>query len=157
MDPPHGCRPLRPCLLHHPHHHLHHHHRHHPLFLSPHHHHHHHHFNCHHHHHFNCHHHHHHVRPSFTSFPQNPEQPTPIPLPTNSNPETSGLKGAYDYNPTPQVLQEQNHDGVAFEEEEEEDDDEDPIFVLTDEWKEFFAKSEAKRKLERKQAKKGKK
>ena len=77
------------------------------------------------------------------------------------------------------VLQEQNHHGVAFEEEE---DDEDPIFVLTDEWKEFFAKSEAKRKLgtpflglrtiskimtffglifglvaERKQAKKGKK
>ncbi|KAL6214314.1 hypothetical protein ACLB2K_013750 [Fragaria x ananassa] len=154
MDPPHGCRPLRPCLLHHPHHHLHHHHHHHhhPLFLNPHHHHHHHHFNC---------HHHHHVRPSFTSFPQNPEQPTPIPLPTNSNSETYGLKGAYDYNPTPQVLQEQNHDGVAFEEEEEEDD-EDPIFVLTDEWKEFFAKSEAKRKLgtpflERKQAKKGNK
>lgn len=41
------------------------------------------------------------------------------------------------------MLQEQNHGAVALEEE----DDDDPIFVLTDEWKEFFAKSEAKRKL----------
>lgn len=29
----------------------------------------------------------------------------------------------------------------------EDDDDDEPIFVLTDEWREFFAKSEAKRKL----------
>ncbi|XP_024166759.1 proline-rich protein 7 isoform X4 [Rosa chinensis] len=145
MDPPHGCRSWRPCLLHHPHHHLHHHHHHHPLFLNPHHH------PHHHHHHFNCRH--HHVRPNFTSFAQNPEQATPVPFPTYSKSETSGIKGAYDYNPTPLVLQEQNHDDVALEEEE----DDDPIFVLTDEWKEFFAKSEAKRKLERKQAKKGKK
>lgn len=41
------------------------------------------------------------------------------------------------------MLQDQNHGAVALEEE----DDDDPIFVLTDEWKEFFAKSEAKRKL----------
>jgi hypothetical protein len=40
------------------------------------------------------------------------------------------------------MLQEQEH-----EELEEEDDDDDPVFVLTDEWREFFAKSEAKRKL----------
>ncbi|KAB2636601.1 hypothetical protein D8674_027135 [Pyrus ussuriensis x Pyrus communis] len=40
-------------------------------------------------------------------------------------------------------------DGVV----EEEEDDE-PIFVLTDEWKEFLAKCEAKRKLEKQQAKK---
>lgn len=39
------------------------------------------------------------------------------------------------------MLQEQEHEGL-----EEEDDDE-PVFVLTDEWREFFAKSEAKRKL----------
>lgn len=49
-------------------------------------------------------------------------------------------------------LQEQQKHGeigdvVGFEEEEEEDDD--PVFVLTDEWKEFFAKSEAKRRLGR--------
>lgn len=43
---------------------------------------------------------------------------------------------------TIRVLQEPGHN--ALEEEEEE---EDPIFVLTDEWREFFAKSEAKRKL----------
>lgn len=41
------------------------------------------------------------------------------------------------------MLQDQNHGALALEEE----DDDDPIFVLTDEWKEFFAKSEAKRKL----------
>lgn len=35
-----------------------------------------------------------------------------------------------------------------LQEAEEGDDEEDePIFVLTDEWREFFAKSEAKRKL----------
>lgn len=38
------------------------------------------------------------------------------------------------------MLEEQENGGV----EEEEDDD--PVFVLTDEWREFFAKSEAKRK-----------
>lgn len=42
------------------------------------------------------------------------------------------------------MLQEQEHWGL---EEAEEDDDDEPIFVLTDEWREFFAKSEAKRKL----------
>ncbi|KAG6417209.1 hypothetical protein SASPL_119362 [Salvia splendens] len=42
-------------------------------------------------------------------------------------------------------------------EDENEEEEEDPIFVLTDEWREFFAKSEAKRKLAKKQAKKGKK
>jgi len=39
----------------------------------------------------------------------------------------------------PQELEHIDHDG------EEEDDD--PVFVLTDEWREFFAKSEARRKL----------
>ncbi|KAG8640371.1 hypothetical protein MANES_13G051000v8 [Manihot esculenta] len=43
-----------------------------------------------------------------------------------------------------QVLQEPGHNAL---EEEEEEEEEDPIFVLTDEWREFFAKSEAKRKL----------
>ncbi|KAJ6687091.1 hypothetical protein OIU79_016761 [Salix purpurea] len=52
--------------------------------------------------------------------------------------------------PDAQVLQEPECD--ALEEEEEEEDD--PIFVLTDEWREFFAKSEAKRKLEKQQGKK---
>ncbi|GJY39356.1 hypothetical protein Tco_0425720 [Tanacetum coccineum] len=36
----------------------------------------------------------------------------------------------------------------------EEADDEEFTYVLTDEWKEFFAKSEAKRRLAKKQAKK---
>lgn len=39
------------------------------------------------------------------------------------------------------ILQEQKHEGL------EEEEDEEPVFVLTDEWMEFFAKSEAKRKL----------
>jgi hypothetical protein len=29
----------------------------------------------------------------------------------------------------------------------DEEDDDEPVFVLTDEWREFFAKSQAKRKL----------
>lgn len=45
---------------------------------------------------------------------------------------------------TIRVLQEPGHNAL---EEEEEEEEEDPIFVLTDEWREFFAKSEAKRKL----------
>ncbi|XP_019180155.1 PREDICTED: forkhead box protein L2-like [Ipomoea nil] len=40
--------------------------------------------------------------------------------------------------------------------EEEPDEEEDPIFVLTDEWRDFFAKSEAKRRQAKKQAKKHK-
>lgn len=36
---------------------------------------------------------------------------------------------------------------MELEQEEEEEDDDDPVFVLTDEWREFFAKSEAKRRL----------
>ncbi|XP_076911435.1 uncharacterized protein LOC143569391 [Bidens hawaiensis] len=44
---------------------------------------------------------------------------------------------------------------INIEEEEEEEEGEDEfMFVLTDEWKEFFAKSEAKRRLAKKQAKK---
>ncbi|KAL2319299.1 hypothetical protein Fmac_028268 [Flemingia macrophylla] len=38
-----------------------------------------------------------------------------------------------------------------------EEEDDEPVFVLTDGWREFFAKSEARRKLEKKQAKNGKK
>lgn len=40
------------------------------------------------------------------------------------------------------VLQEHEYYGI-----EEEEEDEEPIFVLTNEWRDFFAKSEAKRKL----------
>ncbi|XP_066315633.1 uncharacterized protein [Miscanthus floridulus] len=38
-----------------------------------------------------------------------------------------------------------------------EEEDEEPVFVLTDEWAEFFAKSEAKRRLAKQQQKKGRK
>lgn len=40
------------------------------------------------------------------------------------------------------ISQEQEH--IELDGDEEDDE---PIFVLTDEWREFFAKSEAKRKL----------
>ncbi|KAK8532426.1 hypothetical protein V6N12_053869 [Hibiscus sabdariffa] len=53
------------------------------------------------------------------------------------------------------LLQEQEYEELQdIKEEDEEEEEEEPIFVLTDEWREFFAKSEAKRKLEKKQAKK---
>ncbi|KAM1031690.1 hypothetical protein PS2_035200 [Malus domestica] len=148
MDPPHGCRPWRPCLLHHPHHHLHHHHHRHPLFLCP----------LHHHLHRRHHNHHfHHLRPNFASFPQNPETPAAaaIPFPTHMNSEPSEFKEAHYDDPTSLTLPEQTHGEIGDGVLEEEEDDE-PIFVLTDEWKEFFAKSEAKRKLEKQQAKKKK-
>ncbi|XP_048422708.1 transcription factor MafB-like [Pyrus x bretschneideri] len=140
MDPPHGGRP---CLLHHPHHHLHHHHHRHPLFLSPLHH------RRHHHHHF------HHLRLNFASFPQNREPPAaaPIPFPTHMNSEPSELKEAHYDDPTFLTLPEQTYGEIGEGVVEEEEDDE-PIFVLTDEWKEFLAKCEAKRKLEKQQAKK---
>ncbi|CAN6684821.1 unnamed protein product [Malus baccata var. baccata] len=142
MDPQHGCRPWRPCLLHHPHHHLHHlhhHHHRHPLFLCP----------LHHHlHRRHDNHHFHHLRPNFASFPQNPEPPAAaaIPFPTHMNSEPSEFKEAHYDDPTSLTLPEQTHGEIGDGVLEEEEDDE-PIFVLTDEWKEFFAKSEAKRKL----------
>ncbi|KAJ0110560.1 hypothetical protein Patl1_01542 [Pistacia atlantica] len=49
------------------------------------------------------------------------------------------------------TLQDQDNKGLV---EEEEEAAEEPVFVLTDEWREFFAASEAKRKLAKKQAKK---
>ncbi|MCD7452285.1 hypothetical protein HAX54_016117 [Datura stramonium] len=40
------------------------------------------------------------------------------------------------------------------EDQDLEDEEEEPIFVLTDEWRDFFAKSEAKRRQAKKHAKK---
>ncbi|XP_034689580.1 SKI/DACH domain-containing protein 1-like [Vitis riparia] len=123
-----------PCL----HHHLHHHHHHHHL----HHHHHHHHHHC----ALHCH---PHLCPSF-----------PSPIPSQNLQPLASLTSPKDVNPSVSqepsnsnalILQEQKHEGL------EEEDDEEPVFVLTDEWMEFFAKSEAKRKLEKKQAKKKRK
>ncbi|KAH6759731.1 hypothetical protein C2S52_009864 [Perilla frutescens var. hirtella] len=48
-------------------------------------------------------------------------------------------------------------DEIEKREDEEDEEEGDPMFVLTDEWRDFFAKSEAKRRLAKKQAKKGKK
>ncbi|KAK9992937.1 hypothetical protein SO802_022640 [Lithocarpus litseifolius] len=76
------------------------------------------------------------------------EASNPVPLPNHSNLETSASGCEQSYATANLMLQEQEHEGL-----EEEDDDE-PVFVLTDEWREFFAKSEAKRKLAKKQAKK---
>lgn len=41
------------------------------------------------------------------------------------------------------MLEQQDYE----QQEEVFDTDEEPVFVLTDEWREFFARSEAKRKL----------
>ncbi|KAE9611100.1 hypothetical protein Lalb_Chr07g0194111 [Lupinus albus] len=71
--------------------------------------------------------------------------PTPLPIPP-----THVL---HHHQPNTQISQELEH--IELEDDEELDDE--PVFVLTDEWREFFAKSEAKRKLEKKQNKKGKK
>ncbi|KAF5446434.1 hypothetical protein F2P56_032062 [Juglans regia] len=151
MDPTHGSKAWRPCFPLHPAHHHHHNHCHfHSLCFCPHGHH--HNLHLHHHHHHHLHHHQfngrRHICPSFNTFPRNPEPSGPVPLPNDLNRCASGREEAYDY-ATP-MLQEHNYEELK----EEEDDDDDPVFVLTDEWREFFAKSEAKRKLEKKQAKK---
>ncbi|KAJ6941673.1 E3 SUMO-protein ligase CBX4-like [Populus alba x Populus x berolinensis] len=143
MEP--SSRSWSPCSIHHHHHHhplcQRHHHHHHPHLLCSHHHHHHHQSSC-----------PLHVSPRFAL--QAAQHPRPIlsyPLVKDLNLDSTASKETSA--PVAQVLQEPECD-VLEEEEEEEDDDDDPIFVLTDEWREFFAKSEARRKLEKQQGKK---
>ncbi|KAF5741290.1 hypothetical protein HS088_TW10G00286 [Tripterygium wilfordii] len=137
MDPPYSAPGPLP-LPYPPHHHH--------LFLCPHHHHHHHHvIICPHHHNHPMPHHHHCLR-----FNTNCEGHIPPPLQNQSTSETNPcLPLETQFCSSTQTLQEPEH--VELEEEEEEDE---PVFVLTDEWRDFFAKSEAKRKLEKQQAKK---
>ncbi|KAL7116226.1 hypothetical protein ACP275_04G229800 [Erythranthe tilingii] len=78
---------------------------------------------------------------------QNPEPAASINPP---NPNLSFLD-----NQLNQSLHDSTMKQDEIEEVEEEEEEEEAIFVLTDEWRDFFAKSEAKRKLA-KQAKKGK-
>ncbi|KAJ7008863.1 E3 SUMO-protein ligase CBX4-like [Populus alba x Populus x berolinensis] len=148
MEP--SSRSWSPCSIHHHQHPLcqrHHHHHHHPL--------------CQRHHHHNphllCSHHHQsscplHVSPRFAlQAAQHPRPTLSYPLVKDLNLDSTASKETSA--PVAQVLQEPECD-VLEEEEEEEDDDDDPIFVLTDEWRELFAKSEARRKLEKQQGKK---
>ncbi|GKV34006.1 hypothetical protein SLEP1_g42435 [Rubroshorea leprosula] len=114
----------------------------------------------HHHHLIPCRHHHYHhavptnshLCPSFL-FPHPPAQiPQPgpnFPLQNNFNSDPSAVfdKAQHSCN---LIFQEQGE----FEHADEEEEEEEPVFVLTEEWREFFAKSEAKRKQEKKQAKK---
>ncbi|KAL9397755.1 hypothetical protein Peur_012008 [Populus x canadensis] len=138
MEP--SSRSWSPCSIHHHHPLCHRHHHHHPHLLCSH----------------QHHHHHHqsscplHVRPRFAL--QATQHPRPIlsyPLVKDLNLDSTASKETSA--PVAQVLQEPECD--VLEEEEEEDDD-DPIFVLTDEWREFFARSEARRKLEKQRGKK---
>ncbi|CAO2824463.1 unnamed protein product [Amaranthus hypochondriacus] len=147
MEQPHYCR-------HPPHKHSHHLLFFHPTPLSPHHHHHHHHHHLHHqhHHHHHLHHHHyHHVQCQCAVPEQNYHSHYPnsisLPLHTNPNLGVSGSEVSHTLPDTQNFID----DGL---EEYEELEDEDPIYVMTDEWREFFAKSEAKRREAKKQAKK---
>ncbi|KAL4324627.1 hypothetical protein GQ457_11G003700 [Hibiscus cannabinus] len=131
-------------MIHHHHHHttscpLHHHH-HHTISCHLHHHHHHHTISCPVHHHLiTCH---SHVSPTLAPLsPQN-----------HANLESTTAQNEAHHSGNP-LLQDQEYEELQ-DIKEEEDEEEEPIFVLTDEWREFFAKSEAKRKLEKKQAKK---
>ncbi|XP_061341118.1 uncharacterized protein LOC133287503 [Gastrolobium bilobum] len=87
----------------------------------------------------------------FTPLPQNSHLFNPLPLRNHPN------SGPVEYNNqsmTSDAIISQELEHVELDGEEEDDE---PVFVLTDEWREFFAKSEARRKLEKKQGKKGKK
>ncbi|XP_011024605.1 PREDICTED: E3 SUMO-protein ligase CBX4-like [Populus euphratica] len=143
MEP--SSRSWSPCSIHH-------HHHHHPLCQR------HQHQHQHQHHHHHHHHHHHqsscplHVSPRFAL--QAAQHPRPIlsyPLVKGLNLDSTASRETSA--PVAQVLQEPECD-VLGEEEEEEEEDDDPVFVLTDEWREFFARSEARRKLEKQQGKK---
>ncbi|XP_031098742.1 forkhead box protein B2-like [Ipomoea triloba] len=79
---------------------------------------------------------------------------SPFPNHLNPQPVSSSQFSAISNLPVPfplhaMMMQEENL-------EEEPDEEEEPIFVLTDEWRDFFAKSEAKRREAKKQAKKHK-
>ncbi|CAL5353426.1 unnamed protein product [Camellia sinensis] len=147
MDSSPPCGPWKPCLHHHHHHHHH-------LFLCP--------LPLPHHHHHHHHHHHLHISPqcphhSYLLQPNSHSLASPIflPLPNQSNLQVSGLRQTYPPSDAPMMREEEGYEeGVVEEDEDEDEDEEDPVFVLTDEWKEFFAKSEAKRKLAKKQARK---
>ncbi|XP_021273886.1 SKI/DACH domain-containing protein 1-like isoform X1 [Herrania umbratica] len=140
MEPSDRCESWRaPCPVSHQHHH----HDHHLTILCPHQHHHHRTILC------PLHHHHHHHLITCHSHVSPALAPLPLQNYLNSGSKTVQNE-AHDSGTL--VLQEQECEGL--EEGEVEEEDEEPIFVLTDEWREFFAKSEAKRKLEKKQAKK---
>ncbi|XP_057482965.1 uncharacterized protein LOC130769738 [Actinidia eriantha] len=115
-----------------------HHHR--PLFLCPHHHH-------HHHHHFHIHFsphcplHSHLLQPNSRPY----ACPNSLLLPHQSNFQVPESRATHPSDPL--IMQEGNEKVV-------EEDEEDPVFILTDEWREFFAKSEAKRRLAKNQARK---
>ncbi|XP_009610779.1 uncharacterized protein [Nicotiana tomentosiformis] len=81
--------------------------------------------------------------PLFTPFPQNPQQISPAILPDDLNPQISEPNGNFTDS---RMMQDEDQDL--------EDEEDEPMFVLTDEWRDFFAKSEAKRRLAKKQAKK---
>ncbi|KAJ8559390.1 hypothetical protein K7X08_003448 [Anisodus acutangulus] len=75
--------------------------------------------------------------------PQNPQHTAPALLPNNLNIQ---LSEPNDNITESRMMQDEGQDL--------EDEEEELIFVLTDEWREFFAKSEAKRRQAKKHAKK---
>ncbi|KAI3926088.1 hypothetical protein MKW98_028224 [Papaver atlanticum] len=155
------------CPPHHHHHPQHHHHHHHPHHI--HHHHHPHHLHHHHQHHlggqnFNpCIHHNltshpnlnNHFRPCH-NFPPFLPPPSTIPCGLQSGtsvtvPGTLSMETSSGFNEQQGLDYQFVHEEYQLEEEQEEE--EEAMYVMTDEWLEFFAKSEAKRKLEKQQAK----
>ncbi|CAN4101333.1 unnamed protein product [Withania somnifera] len=78
--------------------------------------------------------------------PQNPEHSTPNLLPEDLNLQLSEPNVSFTNS---RMTQNEGRDL--------EDEDEEPIFVLTDEWRDFFAKSEARRRQAKKHAKKKRK
>ncbi|KAL2488273.1 putative histidine-rich protein [Forsythia ovata] len=82
--------------------------------------------------------------------PQNTESFSSVPSQTHWNLGVSESNQKYNNS----LMTQDEIEKSEAQEEEEEEEEEEPVFVLTDEWKEFFAKSEAKRRLAKKQAKK---
>uniref|UniRef100_A0A0E0JSS9 Uncharacterized protein n=1 Tax=Oryza punctata TaxID=4537 RepID=A0A0E0JSS9_ORYPU len=127
--------------------------------MDPSHHHHHHRFHLHldprHHHHVHirfCPHHHRHITP-------HPVAPAPAPAPAAHH-ATPAAPWQQQPGPNGGPQGEATNEAAALHLEQAEEilvgEEEEPVFVLTDEWAEFFAKSEAKRRLAKQQQKKNK-
>ncbi|CAM0884332.1 unnamed protein product [Alopecurus aequalis] len=94
--------------------------------------------------------HHHHQQAAFVPPHPFPYTPTGAAAPWHPEAQPAGPHGEAARDSEEPALQAEQGEEVYLDEEDEEE----PVFVLTDEWAEFFAKADAKRKLAKQQKQK---
>ncbi|XP_062207879.1 uncharacterized protein LOC133909458 [Phragmites australis] len=107
-----------------------------------------------------CHHHHHGAHPPAPAPPahlhHHQQHPSPLFSP-------NAYTSAAPWQPEPssaavgEVTEDLDPEPALRTEQAEEEEEEEPVFVLTDEWAEFFAKSDAKRRLAKQKKNQGRK